>query len=92
MKSLDLSVNNITNLKFLTEMRMPKLTTIYLDENKINDIYPLIQIKENWFNCPELKIISLKGNNLRLEDKESKEVIKALKDKNIILDVELPKK
>ena len=92
LRSLDLSVNNITNLKFLTEMRMPNLTTIYLDENKINDIYPLIQIKENWFNCPNLKIISLKGNNLRLEDKESKEVIKALKDKDITLDVELPKK
>ena len=90
LKLLDLSLNNITNLQFLTKMKMPKLTTIYLNANKVNDIYPLIQIKDIKDKFPRLSIISLRENNLKIEDKESKEMIKTLiKEKKIDLDLDL---
>ena len=68
---------------------MPRLTTIYLNNNKINDIYPLIQIE---INFPNLSVICLKANNLKIEDKEAQKVIKTLLNNKIVLDLELPKK
>ena len=91
LKLLDLSLNNITNVQFLTEMKMPKLSTLYLNVNKINDIYPLIQITEIIKNFPNLYILSLKENNLNIEDEESKRIIKKLWDRGIELDIKLPK-
>ena len=93
LKLLDLSLNEITNLQFLTEMKLPKLTTIYLNANKINDISPLITITEadkNHFS--KLHIISLRENNLKVEDKDSEKLIKTLLGREIELDLELPKK
>ena len=89
LRLLDLSLNNITNLNFLTEMKMPNLTTIYLKANKINDIYPLIQINNTRENFQKLYIISLRENNLRIEDKETKYLIDALLERKIELDLDL---
>ena len=90
---LDLSLNEITNVKFLTQMKLPKLTTIYLDANKINDIYPLILLneenKEGKKPCPNLRIISLKENNLKIEDQQSKKVLETLSNKGIELDIDI---
>ena len=92
LKLLDLSLNNITNVQFLTEMKMPNLSTIYLNANKINDIYPLIQINDTVKNFPNLYIISLRENNLRIKYKECKKVIDTLLERKIEIDLELLEK
>ena len=71
---------------------MPKLSILYLNNNKINDIYPLIQINEIERNFPHLYTISLKDNNLKVEDNESQKVIKTLLNRSIELDIQFPKK
>ena len=101
LKILDISLNEITNLKFLTEMKCTHLTELYLNDNKINDITPLIRFNDpNLFNkgegvadnitkrnFPKLETISLKNNNLIDEEKQNQKVLEILKDKNITTDI-----
>ena len=94
LKILDLSLNNITNIIFLTEMKSPRLNTIYLNCNQINDIYPLIQITDknddlSVMKYPNLSIISLKENNFRIDDKKNQEIIKKLIENGIELDLDI---
>ena len=86
---LDLSMNDITNLNFLNDMKLDNLKEIYLNDNKINDIYPLINLRcnnEKDKNVDGL-IISLKGNNLKVDDKQSKMVAQTLIERNVTLDL-----
>ena len=98
---LDLSLNEITNLKFLTEMKCINLKELYLNDNKINDITPLIQFNDpDLFvkgegvaddvtkrNFPNLNTISLKNNNLIDGEKQNQKVLEDLKVKNITTDI-----
>lgn len=101
LQILDISVNEITNLKFLTEMKCTHLTELYLNDNKINDITPLIQFNDpDLFikgegatddvtkrNFPNITTISLKNNNLVDEEKQNQRVLKDLIGKNITTDI-----
>ena len=75
---LNLSVNVISNIKFLKELskKAKNLKTLYLNDNKINDIKPLVKIEENAiipiFN---LESLTLKNNSL---DEKDKTVIKII--------------
>jgi len=60
LEELDLSVNKITNLKFLKGMKAKNLKRLYLNNNYINDLTPLYNIKE-YFPC--LECINLDHNN-----------------------------
>ena len=98
---LDLSMNEITNLKFLTEMKCIHLTELYLNDNKINDITPLIQFNDPDLyqkekgdaddvtkrNFPKLSTISLKNNNLIDEEKQNQKVLEVLNSKSITTDI-----
>ena len=99
LRKLDLSVNEIKNLDFLINTRMPKLEILFLDNNNINKLNPLLSINkvinyeevknENTCNFNSLEVISLTGNNFDFDDKEiDKEaqfVLEKLKDKAIDL-------
>jgi Leucine-rich repeat (LRR) protein len=56
--TLDLAVNEITNLNFLLGMKAKNLKYLYLDNNYFNDIYPLLIAK-----FPNLETLSLNKNN-----------------------------
>ena len=102
---LDISLNHIKNLKFITEMKCKHLTTIFLNDNHINDLSPLIKIndanlyindehkkeEENSIkkNFPELKVISLKNNYLKKEDKLTMEIKEILENNNVDTDLDL---
>ena len=99
LRKLDLSVNEIKNLDFLINTRMPKLEILFLDNNNINKLNPLLSINkvinyeevknENTCNFNSLEVISLTGNNFDSDDKEiDKEaqfVLEKLKGKAIDL-------
>ena len=90
LKILDLSVNLITNLQFIVNMQLPNLHTIFLNNNKINDLYPIIQINNKYKKTlKNLKIISLKDNNFDSEDYEIKYILDLFKDKDITYDLYL---
>ena len=95
LRKLDLSVNEITNLDFLINTKLPRLETLFIDNNNINKLNPLLSIKkvtnyeedqkEIKCNFKSLQIISLTGNNFDPDDKEVKLVLKKLKGKEIDL-------
>ena len=105
LQILDISLNHIKNLKFITEMKFKKLTAIFLNDNQINDLSPLIIIndanlyindehkkeEENSIkkNFPELKVISLKNNYLKKEDKLTMEIKEILENNNVDTDLDL---
>ena len=66
MEILDLAVNEITNLNFLPELKAKKLKNLYLDNNHLKDIYPLLNT-----NFPNLSIISLNDNNFNIDNMEN---------------------
>ena len=57
LEILDLTANEITNLKFLSDMKAKYLKYLYLDNNNFNDIYPLFNS-----NFPNLELLSLNRN------------------------------
>ena len=87
LEELDISLNKINNIQFVTEIKSRHLIKIYLNDNHIKDISPLIKINDaNIFspdqqnnenndnttikkNFPNLSVISLKGNYLKVDDK-----------------------
>ena len=82
LEMLDLSLNLITNIKFMKKIfeRCKKLKTLYLNDNKINDISPLTKNNEN--NSLELagglEALTLKNNYLNLNDKNTFSILDAL--------------
>ena len=82
---LDLSLNYITNIRFLNRMsKCKKLQRLYLHDNKINDISPLRKFDEGRENSflSELKILTLKNNCLNLKDMVTLDILKMLIDKS----------
>ena len=82
LEFIDLSLNFIVNIKFLKKMtkKWKKLKKLYLNDNKINDISPLVKYDEN--NGIELNLkltaLTLKNNNLDLKDKTTEDILKML--------------
>ena len=90
LKYLDLALNEITNLDFLTKLKSKKIKHLFLDENKFKNIYPLFN-KEELF-LKDLKILSLKGD-LTGDEKEIispklKELVNKLKLLNVEVDIQ----
>ena len=80
LEELDLSSNNIKNLKFLKGMKAKNLKRLYLNDNYINDLSPLYNIKEYF---QDLNTISLNNNNFNPEASKFKHLIVYLEYKNI---------
>jgi len=80
LEKLDLTLNNLTNIKFLYKMKLQNLKNLYLNDNKINDISPLLGI-----DIPNIEIITLYHNNIITDDKEAKEIVTSLKQKNVLV-------
>jgi Leucine-rich repeat (LRR) protein len=93
LEILDLSLNQICSLKFLEGMKFEKLKTLYLNNNKINNISPLMKINEDVKNAdkiylPKLSIISLKNNNFDPKEEGNKAILRNLKNnKKITSDI-----
>lgn len=91
---IDLSMNNISNLEFILEMKSKNLREIYLNDNLLNDISCLIKIydpalhnDEDNEKFPNLKVISLKNNLFKPDNKQSRRVLGLLKAKGIETDI-----
>ena len=86
LKFLDLSVNFIINIKFFKKMakRCKNLKTLYLNDNKINDISPLVKYGED--NSIDLifglDALTLKNNYLDLKDKTTRDILVKLINSN----------
>jgi len=84
---LDLSLNLIFDIIFLKQMSKicVKLKTLYLHDNKITDISPLLKDNEDLiFN---LDTLTLKNNNFNSKDKDTKDILtKLIKINNLIFD------
>ena len=84
---LDLSLNLIFDIIFLKQMSKicVKLKTLYLHDNKITDISPLLKDNEDLiFN---LETLTLKNNNFNSKDKDTKDILtKLIKINNLIFD------
>jgi len=65
LKILDLSVNLITDLKFILDMKAKNLIYLYLDHNEIIDINPLLRD-----NFPKIELLSL--NNIKIDAEDIK--------------------
>ena len=90
---LDLSLNFIVNIKFLKKItkKWKKLKTLYLNDNKINEISPLITTGDN----NDIKLIlgletlTLKNNSLDLKDQTTKNIIENfIKNSDLSFDYE----
>ena len=86
LKFLDLSVNFIINIKFFKKMakRCKNLKTLYLNDNKINDISPLVKYGED--NSIDLifglDALTLKNNYLDSKDKTTRDILVKLINSN----------
>ena len=94
IKIIGLSMNNISTLEFILEMKSKNLREIYLNDNLLNDISCLIKIydpalhnDEDNEKFPNLKVISLKNNLFKPDNKQSKRVLGLLKGKGIETDI-----
>ena len=90
LELLDLSLNMITNIKFIKKLKCKKLKTLYLNDNKINDITSLVKYKEEGM-APELiiklDVLTLKNNSLDLKDKITYDILHYLiQDDNLNID------
>ena len=92
LEVLDLSLNRITNIKFLKKFseRCRHLKTLYLNDNKINDISPLIIYKDGkQIIFEELEFLTLKNNCLDLKDKTTNDILHILLEyENLFMDYE----
>ena len=76
LQVLDLTMNKLKNLKFLEKMKLTSLTELYLNDNNINEISPLVKIDAN-----ELGLITLYNNNFLINEIENSSTINELKRK-----------
>ena len=83
LKELDLSFNKIKNLNFLKGMKAKLLKNIKLNDNCINDLSLLYNIKKEYF--PELASIALNKNNFDPNESKYKKLYTFLKSKDIDL-------
>ena len=60
LKEIDISGNNIKNIKPLSEMILPHLEYLNMNNNQIEDINPIAELK-----AKNLKEISLQNNNIQ---------------------------
>ena len=60
LEVLDLAVNNIENLEFLSNMKSENLKDLYLENNNYNDISPILNA-----NLPKLEVLSLNEDTMR---------------------------
>ena len=75
LEELDLSINNIKNLKFLKGMRAKCLKNLFLNDNCICDLSLLYNLEDKKL-FPDLELISLVDNKFNLEDKDKEELKK----------------
>ena len=75
LEELDLSINNIKNLKFLKGMRAKCLKYLFLNDNCICDLSLLYNLEDKKL-FPDLELISLVDNKFNLEDKDKEELKK----------------
>ena len=75
LETLDLSLNNITNLNFLKGMRAKRLKNLFLNDNDISDLSLLYNLKDKIL-FPDLELISLDNNKFNLEDEDKKDLKK----------------
>ena len=76
LEVLDLGFNNIKNMRFLKGMKAKELKRLYLNNNFINDLSPLYNIKEYF---PNLEMIDLNNNNFNPEESKYKNFFDYLK-------------
>ena len=88
LETLDLSLNNITNLKFLKGMRAKSLKNLFLNDNCISDLSLLYNLKDKIL-FPDLELISLDKNKFNPEDEDKKELKKYLKHYHIEIQLEV---
>ena len=84
-------------------MKCTELTQLFLNNNTINDLYPLLKINDaNLYiednenekgnnikrNFPKLNVISLKENHIEVEGNLSQKLLKILKNKKVDNDLE----
>ena len=92
---LDLSLNFITNIKFLKRMtnKWKRLKKLYLNDNKINDISPFEKYGEDEDKKTfpsSLTILSLKNNCLDLNDSITYNILETLSNNpNLTFDYEM---
>ena len=80
LEELDLSSNNIKNLKFIKGMKAKNLKRLYLNNNYVNDLSPL---KQNINNFPDLESIILDNNTFNLEESKYNDILKFFEYKGI---------
>ena len=88
---LDLSLNYISNINFVKKLaiKCKDLQILYLHDNKINDLTPLMSYKNDQkeLTFEKLGILTLKNNSLNLKDPITNEIIIGLVQKgNLTLD------
>ena len=88
---LDLSLNFISNINFLKKLaiKCKDLQILYLHDNKINDLTPLMSYKNDQKELifEKLGIFTLKNNSLNLKDPITNEIIIGFVQKgNLTLD------
>ena len=88
---LDLSLNYISNINFVKKLaiKCKDLKILYLHDNKINDLTPLMSYKNDQkeLTFEKLGILTLKNNSLNLKDPITNEIIIGLVQKgNLTLD------
>ena len=88
---LDLSLNYISNINFVKKLaiKCKDLQILYLHENKINDLTPLMSYKNDQKELifEKLGILTLKNNSLNLKDPITNEIIIGFAQKgNLTLD------
>ena len=76
LETLDLSVNEITNIKFLSDMKAKHLKYLYLDNNNLSSLYPLFNT-----NFPNLVVLTLNNNNFNDDNMKETLEYKDLKEK-----------
>ena len=62
LQTLDLSINEIANIDFLSVMQAENLKYLYLDNNNLNTIYPILNA-----NFPDLQLLSLNDNYFNID-------------------------
>lgn len=77
LTTFDLAVNEITNLIFLEQMKLKNLKKLYLNDNKISDISPLLKLE-----LEHLTLLTLENNNLDVEEIKNSGNYKKIVKKN----------
>ena len=84
---LDLSLNLITNIKFLKNLSsIRSLESLYLHDNKINNMFAFLNDKGK-IRTEKIQILTLKNNCLDIKEEETRDVfIKLFEIEDITLD------